>query len=196
MVWACGNNGWVPYGQMVVDGRSKWSAFTREKRFCRMDGVQLALGNRGMTVEAVRSLRERWERVSRRKDRRAVPMFFRTALRALVVITWRGVGCRYMMRLGWTVKRGQLLKIKRVSSMWVKGCMLMIVCVLSELTWLPLLSGGRKSWYIFIIIMLYMVLWSIFVLIMQLTLLYVLFKSPVCKYLHEQERPVFLGEPG
>ena len=27
----------------------------------------------------------------------------------------------------------------------------MIVCVLSDLTWLPILGGGRKSWYIIII---------------------------------------------
>ena len=31
---------------------------------------------------------------------------------ALLVITWRGEGCRYMMRLGYTVKRTQLLNIK------------------------------------------------------------------------------------
>ena len=50
--------------------------------------------------------------------------------RALVVITWRGEGWRYMMRLGQTVKRAQLLKIKaQVSSIWAKGCILMIVCV-------------------------------------------------------------------
>ena len=29
-----------------------------------------------------------------------------------------------------------------------KGCILMAVCVLSDLTWLPLLGGGRKSWHI------------------------------------------------
>ena len=47
----------------------------------------------------------------------------------------------------------QLLKIKApVSSIWAKGCILMIVCVLSDLTSLPLLGGGRKSWYIIIII--------------------------------------------
>ena len=72
---------------------------------------------------------------------------------ALVVITWRGEGYRYMMRLGWTVKRAQLLKIKaQLSSIWAKGCILMTVCVLSDLTWLPLLGVGRKSWYIIIIL--------------------------------------------
>ena len=36
------------------------------------------------------------------------------------------------------------------SSIWDKGCILMIVCVLFDLTLLPLLGGGRKSWYIII----------------------------------------------
>ena len=72
--------------------------------------------------------------------------------RALVVITWRGVGCHYIMRLGQTVKMAQLLNIKvQVSSIWAKGCILMTVFVLPDLTWLPLL-GGRKSCYIIIII--------------------------------------------
>ena len=75
--------------------------------------------------------------------------------RALVVITWRGVGCRYMMRLGKTGKRAQ------VSSVWAKGCMLMTVCVcvLSDLTWLLLLGGGRKSWYIITNQIIVLVLW-------------------------------------
>ena len=43
----------------------------------------------------------------------------------------------------------QLLKIKaQVSSIWAKGSILMTVCVLSDLKRLPLLGGGRKSWYI------------------------------------------------
>ena len=57
-----------------------------------------------------------------------------------------------MMWLGYTVKRAQLLKIKaQLSSIWAKGCILMTVCVLSDLTRLPLLGVGRKSWYIIII---------------------------------------------
>ena len=40
----------------------------------------------------------------------------------------------HMMRLGYIVKRAQLLKIKaQVSSLWAKRCML-IECVLSDLT--------------------------------------------------------------
>ena len=53
-----------------------------------------------------------------------------------------------MMRFGQTVKRVQLLKINaQVSSIWAKGC----VCVLSDLTSLPLLGVRRKPWYIIII---------------------------------------------
>ena len=44
-------------------------------------------------------------------------VFFWSPSRALVFITWRGVGCSYMMRLGETVKMAQLLKINaQVSS--------------------------------------------------------------------------------
>ena len=51
-----------------------------------------------------------------------------------VVITWSGVGCSYVMRLGKTVKMAQLLKIKgQVSCICAKGRMLMM-CVLSDLT--------------------------------------------------------------
>ena len=48
---------------------------------------------------------------------------------ALVVINWRGVECRSMMRLGYTVKRA---KIKgQVSSIWAKWC-IFDDCVLSD----------------------------------------------------------------
>ena len=41
------------------------------------------------------------------------------------------MGCRFTMRLGETVKRVQLLKIKApMSSIWAKGRMWMIVCVI------------------------------------------------------------------
>ena len=39
------------YGQKCVDGRSQWRTVTR---LGWMDGVKVALGNRGMTVEAAR----------------------------------------------------------------------------------------------------------------------------------------------
>ena len=37
MVWACGKNGLVPYGQKGVDGRSQWRTGTRETEV-RLDG--------------------------------------------------------------------------------------------------------------------------------------------------------------
>ena len=38
-----------------------------------------------------------------------------------------------------------------MSSIWAMGCMFMIVCVLSDLTWTHLIGGGKKSWYIIVI---------------------------------------------
>ena len=49
-VWACGKNILVSYGQKGVDGVSKWRSGTREIGLGRMDGVKVALGNRGMMV--------------------------------------------------------------------------------------------------------------------------------------------------
>ena len=37
MVWACGKNGCVPYGQKGVDGRSEWGTGTRETEV-KLDG--------------------------------------------------------------------------------------------------------------------------------------------------------------
>ena len=75
-----------------------------------MDGVKVALGNIGMTVEKDRTMLERsekvespgtyvTERVSRGHFCLALCSFGPPS-RALVVITWRGEGCRYMMQLG------------------------------------------------------------------------------------------------
>ena len=80
--------------------------------------------------------------------------------RALVVITWRGVGCRCMMRLGQTIKRAQLLNIKaQMSSIWDEQCMLMISVCVTPPWW------RRKSWYIIITLdnkykTLVMIIWS------------------------------------
>ena len=63
MVWACGKNGWVPYGQKGVPGRSQWGRVRGRPRFGWMDGMKVALGNRGMTVEAARECakdRKQW----------------------------------------------------------------------------------------------------------------------------------------
>ena len=87
----------VPYGQKGVDGRSQWRTGKRETEI-RLDGwCEGSLGNRGMTVEAVRQCA---------KDRIALGHFcialcsFGSPPHALVVITWRGEGCRYIMQLG------------------------------------------------------------------------------------------------
>ena len=50
MVWACGKNGGVPYGQKGVDGGSG----ERVRGRPRLYRVKVALGNIGMTVEAAR----------------------------------------------------------------------------------------------------------------------------------------------
>ena len=72
-----------------------------------MDGVKVALGNRGMTVEAARQCAK-----DRKEWRALVHMYQGEAIlawpcvltdgppsRDLVVFTWRGLGCRYIMWL-------------------------------------------------------------------------------------------------
>ena len=106
--------------------------------------MNVASGNRGMTVEAASQCpkdRKDWKTLLHmylnefHKPFSLALCSFGPPSRALVVITWRWVGYQYFMRLGLTVKRTQLQKIKaRMSSIWAKGCMLMIGCVLSDLT--------------------------------------------------------------
>ena len=58
--------------------------------------------NRGMTAEAERQYekdRKKWRALSRGHFCFALCSFGPPS-RALVVVTWRGEGCRYMMRLG------------------------------------------------------------------------------------------------
>ena len=78
-----------------------------------MDSVKVALGNRGMMVEAASQCtkdRKEWsgwhitEWVSRGHYCLALCSLGPPS-HALMVITWRGVGCHYMMQLGKTVKR-------------------------------------------------------------------------------------------
>ena len=67
-----------------------------------MDGVKAALGNRGIKVEAAREESPGTyvtECVSRGRFCSALCSFGPPS-GALEVITWRGVGCRHMMRLG------------------------------------------------------------------------------------------------
>ena len=56
MVWACGKNGRVPYGHKGV-GRSQWGTGTKETEV-RMDGVKVAIGNRGMTGGCAKDRKE------------------------------------------------------------------------------------------------------------------------------------------
>ena len=109
MVWACGKNGRVPYGQKGVDYVNKWRRVRGRPRLGWMDGVKVDLGNRGMTVEATRQCakdRKEWRvLVHMQLNEFQAAIFtwhcsFGLPSHALVVITWRGVGCRYMMRLG------------------------------------------------------------------------------------------------
>ena len=128
-------------------------------RLGSMDGVKVALGNRGMTVEAapqcgkIGKSGEPWYICNWMNFMLPFllgPVFFQTALPCSGGYHLKRGGMpAYMMWLGWTVKRMQLLNIKPLmSSIWAKGCMLMIVCALYNLAWLPLLGGGRKSWCI------------------------------------------------
>ena len=89
----------VSGGQVRGRPRSGW-----------MDGVKVALGNRGNDGEGCASMRERsarvespgtyvTERVSRGHFCLALCSFGPPS-HALVVITWRGQRCHYMMRLG------------------------------------------------------------------------------------------------
>ena len=63
MVWACGKNGRVPYGQKGVDSGSKWRAGTRETEV-RLDGW--CEGGRGQSRNGdggCARMREKSERV-------------------------------------------------------------------------------------------------------------------------------------
>ena len=63
MVWACGKNGWAPYGQKGVDGGSKWKAGTRETEV-RLEGCcEGGLGQQRNDGGGCATMRERYERV-------------------------------------------------------------------------------------------------------------------------------------
>ena len=106
MVWACGKNGLVPYGQKGVDGRSQWRTSTRETEvrldgWC--DGGHRQQRNDGGSCATMSEKSERvespgtyvTERVSRCHFCLALCSFVKP-FRALVVITWRGEGCRWV----------------------------------------------------------------------------------------------------
>ena len=58
MVWACGKNGRVLYGQKS-EGSVGW--VRGRQRLDWTDGVKVALGNREMTVEAARQCTKEWK---------------------------------------------------------------------------------------------------------------------------------------
>ena len=59
MVWACGKNGLVPYGQKGVDGRSQWRTGKRETEL-RLDGwCEGGLGQQRNDGGGSASMRER-----------------------------------------------------------------------------------------------------------------------------------------
>ena len=134
MVWACGKNAQAPYSQKAI----------------RMSPVygwcEGGLGQQRNEGGGCVSMRERSERVKSPDTYVTewvscchfclVLCFFGPPSRDLVVITWKGAGCCYM--IGWD-KRCQVYGPRGVC-WWL--------CVLSDLTWLPHLAGGRKSWYI------------------------------------------------
>ena len=85
----------------VSGGRVRW-----RPRLGWMDGVKVALGNRGMTVEAARETGKSGDPLYKCNWMSFTRPFllalcsFGPPSHALVVITSRGEGCRYMMRLG------------------------------------------------------------------------------------------------
>ena len=63
------------------------------------------------------------------------PVFFRTALPFSGGYHLERGGMPLHDAVGINCKRGQLLNTKaQMSSIWAKGCMLMIMCLLSDLT--------------------------------------------------------------
>ena len=122
-----------------------------------MDGVMVALENRGMTVEAA------WPYAKDRKEWRplvhnyvtkwvsscrfAWPFAFSDRL---LVLWWLspGEGWYDVTWCGWNklLKGRNYWNWRRQCHVYgLRGVCQMIVCVLSDLTWLPFLGGGREE---------------------------------------------------
>ena len=110
MVWACGKNGLVSHIQKGVDGGSKRRVGTRQTEI-RLDGwCKGVLGQHMNDSESCSTMREGQERVESPAayvtDCVSLGHFclalysFGPHFRVQIVITWRGVGWRYMMRFG------------------------------------------------------------------------------------------------
>ena len=82
-----------------------------------------------------------------------VPVFFRSSLPCSDGYHLKWGGMPLHDAVGINCKKGATTKNQcpDVKYMQAKGSMLMTVCVLCDLARLPLLGGGRKSWYIIII---------------------------------------------
>ena len=187
IVWPAVSGGWV------------WG----RPRLGWMDGVKVAFGNRGMTAEAERNIRKSGEPwyicnwMSFTWPFLLGPVFFLTALPCSGGYHLERGGMPLHDVVGINSKKAQLLKIKaQMSSICGKGCILMIVCMLSDLTWLPLLGGRRKLWYI--IISIYSLCVFLFWLLFYFTISVLFGKYWRWQLLHEfrcyvQPSPVICG---
>ena len=118
MVWECGKNGWVSYGQKGVDGRVNGWWVRGTPRLNWMDGVKEALGNRGMTVAAARKTGKGGEPwyicnwISFTPPFLLGTVFFRTALPCSGSYHLERGGMPLHDAVGINCKMAQLLKIK------------------------------------------------------------------------------------
>ena len=153
---ACGQSEGVSYGQKGVACGRKWRAGTRETEVRLYIWCEGGLGQQRNDGGGCASMRKRVESISTcvtewvsrchfawpyvLSDRPPV-LWGLSPGESWDAVTWSGWDKLWKWRNYW------------ISSIWAKGCMLMIVCVLSDLTWPPLLGGWRKSWYIITVIL-------------------------------------------
>ena len=161
-VWGMDDTGWLDgwcEGGLEKQRNGGGSCTSMRKRSVGwMDDVKVALRNRGMVVEAACQAQkigksgEPWYICNWRIFMQTFllgPVFFRTTLPCSGGYHLERGGMPLHEKGATTVKRAQLLNTKvQMSSIWDKGCMLMTMRVLSDLIWLPLVGGGRKSRYI------------------------------------------------
>ena len=161
MVCGCGKNWWVSYGQKGVDGGREVSGerVQGRPRLGWMEGVKVALGNSRLSVNSRKIVKsgEPWYKcnwMSFTPPFLLCPVFFRTALPFSGGYLLGRDRIALHDPVGINLKRAQLLNIKvQMPSIWADWCMLMIVCVLSDLTWIPLLGEGWDSRNIIILLL-------------------------------------------
>ena len=136
MVWRCLKNGWVLYSQKGVTGESKWRAVTRETE-------KLLFPWATITVLLLLFIDGGgWATMSQRKERVESTVLW-------CICNWMSFTQPFLLgllffRTAFPCSGGYHLERD--------GIPLMIVCLLSDSTWLPIVSEIRKSWYIIIII--------------------------------------------